>query len=170
MPEITAIGWFHTVVGIIAILSGTYSLWMHREITLESKTGQVYLVTTLVTAATALAIYQFGSFGVAHGLAVLTLVALLAGYMASITTLFGGWSCYLRAVSWTSTLFFHSLPAVTDALMRLPREPHLFGATPNRAGQAGGREGWDLRHACTSASRASTASAREMCTWPDGAT
>ena len=40
--------------------------------------------------------------------------------MASITTLFGGWSCYLRAVSWTSTLFFHSLPAVTDALMRLP--------------------------------------------------
>ena len=120
MPEITAIGWFHTVVGIIAILSGTYSLWMHREITLESKTGQVYLVTTLVTAATALAIYQFGSFGVAHGLAVLTLVALLAGYMASITTLFGGWSCYLRAVSWTSTLFFHSLPAVTDALMRLP--------------------------------------------------
>ena len=26
----------------------------------------------------------------------------------------------MRAISWSSTLFFHSLPAITDGLMRLP--------------------------------------------------
>ena len=120
MPEITAIGWFHTAMGIIAILSGGYTLWTYKEIRLENRSGLIYLATTLITAATALAIYQFGSFGIAHGLAVLTLLALLVGYVASATVVFGRWSRYLRAISWTSTLFFHSLPAVTDGLMRLP--------------------------------------------------
>ena len=77
MPEITAIGWFHTAMGIIAIVSGAYTLWTYKEIRLENQSGLVYLATTLITAATALAIYQFGAFGIAHGLAVLTLLALL---------------------------------------------------------------------------------------------
>ena len=80
MPEITAIGWFHTAMGIIAILSGAYTLWKYKEIKLEKKSGMTYLATTLITAATALAIYQFGSFGIAHALAVLTLVVLPALY------------------------------------------------------------------------------------------
>ena len=120
MPEITAIGWFHTVMGVIAISTGVYTLWADKEITVEAMTGKIYLGTTFITAATALAIYQFGSFGIAHGLAVLTLLALFTGYIASSTKVFGGWSRYLRAVSWSSTLFFHSLPAVTDGLLRLP--------------------------------------------------
>lgn len=120
MPEITALGWFHTVMGIIALVSGGIALFRHKEITLQARSGQIYLVTTLITAATALAIFQHGGFGPAHGLAVMTLAALLVGTVASITYLFGRFSRHVRAVSYTATLLFHSIPAVTDGLMRLP--------------------------------------------------
>jgi uncharacterized membrane protein len=120
MPEITALGWFHTAMGIIALVSGGMALVQFREITLQSRAGQIYLVTTLITAGTALAIFRHGGFGPAHGLAVMTLLALAIGTLASTTTMFGKLSRYVRAIGYSSTLLFHSIPAVTDGLMRLP--------------------------------------------------
>jgi len=120
MPEITALGWFHTAMGIVALLSGGFALAKFKEITLQTRSGQIYLVTTLITAGTALAIFQHGAFGPAHGLAVLTLLALAVGTIAATTKLFGRLSRYVRAVSYSATLLFHSIPAVTDGLMRLP--------------------------------------------------
>jgi uncharacterized membrane protein len=120
MPEITALGWFHTAMGIVALVSGAYTLARFREIVPQNRSAQVYLVTTLVTAGTALAIFQHGGFGVAHALAVLTLAALAVGVTAATTRLFGKLSRYVQALSLSATLFFHSVPAVTDALLRLP--------------------------------------------------
>lgn len=120
MPEITPLGWFHTVLGIIALVSGAVALVKHKEIALWDRSGQVYLLATLVTAATALAIFQHGGFGPAHMLAVLTLLALVVGTVASVTTVFGRISRYIRAVSYSGTLLFHCIPAVTDASLRLP--------------------------------------------------
>ena len=56
----------------------------------------------------------------AHGLAVLTLLALAVGLVADKTRLFGKFSRYVRAISYSATLLFHGIPAVTDGLMRLP--------------------------------------------------
>jgi hypothetical protein len=63
MPEIIPLGWFHTAMGVIALASGGFTLARFREIRLQTRSGQVYLAATLVTAATALAIYQRGEFG-----------------------------------------------------------------------------------------------------------
>lgn len=120
MPEIIPLGWFHTAMGIIALISGVFALARYKEIVLQTRSGQIYLVTTLITAGTALAIFQHGAFGPAHGLAVMTLAALAVGTVASTTNLFGKLSRYVRAVSYSATLLFHSIPAVTDTLMRLP--------------------------------------------------
>ena len=120
MPEIIPLGWFHTVMGVIALVSGGYALTKFREISLEMRSGQVYLAATLITAATALAIYQRGEFGPGHALAVMTLLALAVGTIAASTTLFGRLSRYVRALGYSSTLLFHCVPAVTDGLMRLP--------------------------------------------------
>ena len=120
MPEITPLGWFHTAMGVIALLSGAFTLVKFREISPRTRSGQIYLLTTLVTAATALAIFQPGGFGPAHGLAVMTLVALAVGTLAATMKPFGKLSRYVQAVSYSATLLFHCVPAVTDALMRLP--------------------------------------------------
>jgi len=120
MPEITALGWFHTAMGIVALLSGGFALASFKEITLQARSGQIYLATTLITAGTALAIFQRGEFGPGHALAVLTLMALAIGTLAAVKKPFGKWSRYVQAVSYSATLLFHCIPAVTDGLMRLP--------------------------------------------------
>ena len=120
MPEIIPLGWFHTAMGIIALSSGGFTLARFKEISLQTRSGQLYLTTTLITAGTALAIFQRCEFGPGHGLAVMTLVALAVGTVAATMKPFGKLSRHVQAVSFSATLLFHSIPAVTDGLMRLP--------------------------------------------------
>jgi uncharacterized membrane protein len=120
MPELIPIGWFHLAMGIIALVSGVYTLAKFKELSLQTRSGQIYLATTLITAGTALAIFQHGEFSAAHGLAVMTLLALAVGTVAEKMKPFGKWSRRVQAVSYSATLLFHSIPAVTDGLLRLP--------------------------------------------------
>jgi len=120
MPEIIPLGWFHTAMGIIALISGGYTLARFREISLQTRSGQIYLATTLITSGTALAIFQHGAFGPGHALAVMTLLALAVGTLAATMKPFGKLSRYVQAVSYSATLLFHCIPAVTDGLLRLP--------------------------------------------------
>lgn len=120
MPEISLLGWFHTVLGVLALIIGGYSLARFKVIELSTKSGQIYLSLTLVTAATALMIFQRGTFGPAHVLAVFTLLALAGGLIAAKTQLLGRYSRYFQALCFSATFLFHMIPAITDGLMRLP--------------------------------------------------
>ena len=120
MPEMIPLGWFHTVMGIIALSSGSFTLTRFKEITLQTRSGQIYVLTTLITAGTALVIFQRGEFGPGHALAVLTLLALVMGTIAATMKPFGNLSRQVQAVSYSATLLFHCIPAVTDGLLRLP--------------------------------------------------
>ena len=120
MPEMIPLGWFHTVMGVIALASGAYTLYRFKEISLQNRSGQVYLVTTLVTAGTALFIFQRGEFGPGHALGIATLLALALGTVAATLKPFGAWSRRVQAVAYSATLLFHCIPAVTDGLLRLP--------------------------------------------------
>lgn len=120
MPEISLLGWIHTGIAIIALVAGFYTLARYKFILLEHSTGKIYLICTLIAASTALIIFRHGGFGPAHALAVLTLLALAVGTIASKTGLFGKFSSYIQAMSYSATLLFHMIPAITDGLMRLP--------------------------------------------------
>ncbi len=120
MPEIIPLGWFHTGMGIIALISGAVTLSKYKEITLQTRPGQIYLATTLITASTAFGIFQHGVFGPGHALAVMTLLALLVGTVAAKAALFGKFSRYIQAIAYSGTLLFHCIPAITDGLLRLP--------------------------------------------------
>jgi len=120
MPEMTLLGWFHTVLGILAVLSGFYTLYKYKIITTEESSGKIYVLVTLLVAGSALGIYNQGGFGIAHVLAVLTLIALAGGYIMEKFKWFGSFSKYFQALGYTSTLLFHMIPAITDFLRRLP--------------------------------------------------
>jgi len=120
MPEMIPLGWFHTAMGVIALSSGGFTLTRFKEISLQTRSGQIYLLTTLITAGTALVIFQRGEFGPGHVLAVLTLLALAVGTVAAKVKPFGNLSRQVQAVSYSATLLFHCIPAVTDGLLRLP--------------------------------------------------
>ena len=120
MPEMIPLGWFHTILGIGAVVSGFYTLIKYRVVSLTHRSGKLYVLLTLIVAGTALGIYNQGGFGIAHNLAVLTLVALAGGVVMEKTRLFGSFSKYCQALGYSSTLLFHMLPAITDFLRRLP--------------------------------------------------
>lgn len=121
MPEITILGWFHTIIGITALVSGVYSIARFKVIRFQDGSGKLYLLCTLIAAATALAIYNAtGEFNKAHILAILTLLALIAGRIAETTQILRKFSQYFQAISYTATFLFHMIPAITDSLMRLP--------------------------------------------------
>jgi hypothetical protein len=75
---------------------------------------------TLLAAATALLIFQRGTFGPGHVLAVMTLIALAVGLLAATTRAFGGATRAAQAIAFTSTALFHAIPGFTEALTRLP--------------------------------------------------
>lgn len=116
----TLLGWFHTIVGVVALISGFYTIFKYKVISLEEPSGKLYLISTLIVAGSALGIYNQGGFGIAHMLAVLTLIALLGGVIMEKGKLFGSFSKYFQALGYTSTLLFHMIPAITDFLRRLP--------------------------------------------------
>ena len=120
MPEMILLGWFHTILGIGAVVSGFYTLIKYRVVSLTHRSGKLYVFLTLIVAGTALGIYNQGGFGIAHNLAVLTLVALAGGVVMEKTRLFGSFSKYCQALGYSSTLLFHMIPAITDFLRRLP--------------------------------------------------
>lgn len=120
MPEITILGWAHTVIGIAALLVGVYTLAKFKVITAQQAAGRIYLVATLITAVTSLMIYNQGGFGPAHVLGVLTLLALAAGFLVTKIKLLSGIADYFQAFCYSSTFLFHMIPAITDGLRRLP--------------------------------------------------
>ena len=120
MPEMTMLGWFHTVLGVVAVLSGFYTLYKYKVISVKEGPGKLYVYVTLLVAGSALGIYNQGGFGIAHILAVLTLLALAGGLIMEKIKLFGSLSKYFQALGYSSTLLFHMIPAITDFLRRLP--------------------------------------------------
>ncbi len=120
MPEITLFGWFHTIIGIAALLTGASCLISFKIIRSDVLSGKVYLICTIAAAASALGIYKHGGFGPAHALAVMTLLAVAVGATAERTGLFGRASRYLQAAAYSFTFLAHMIPAVTDGLLRLP--------------------------------------------------
>ncbi|MCH8866949.1 MAG: hypothetical protein IID58_08870 [Proteobacteria bacterium] len=120
MPEITLLGWIHTIIAIIALIAGFYTLAIYKVITPEQKTGQIYLICTLIAAVTALMIYKHGGFGPAHSLAVLTLLALVGGFVVTKIPIFSKIAEYIQTFCFSGTLLFHMIPAITDGLLRLP--------------------------------------------------
>ena len=120
MPELTLLGWFHTILGIVALVAAFYTLFKYRVVSLDNKSGTLYVLVTIIVAGSALGIYNQGGFGIAHWRAGLTLVAVSGGIIMEKFKWFGRFSMYFQALGYSSTLLFHMMPAITDFLRRLP--------------------------------------------------
>ena len=120
MPEMILLGWIHLIIAIVALIAGFYTLWKYQFILAENQSGRIYLICTLLSAVTALGIYNQGGFGPAHMLAILTLLALTGGFLIDKIPVFAGIADYFRAWCYSITLLFHMIPAITDGLLRLP--------------------------------------------------
>ena len=75
---ISLIGWFHSILGIAAILVGLYLLLRDRFIFMDTKLAKFYLLSTVITCASSFLLYgATGSFNTAHFLSVMTILAVI---------------------------------------------------------------------------------------------
>ena len=128
MFGLTTLGTFHTAIALVAVVCAAWALVRDKEISAGNRLGQTYLVTTLITAVTGLGIFQHGGFGPPHVLSIMTLVALAVGTVAVVTKVFGAASRYVQVISYSSTVFFHTIPGVTETGTRLPASAPLFSS------------------------------------------
>jgi uncharacterized membrane protein len=128
MSGLTNLGIAHTAISLVAIVSGAWSLSRDKQITKRTPLGQTYLLTTLLTAASGLGIFQHGGFGPPHALSLLTLLALVVGGSAELTSVWGRRSALVQTVSYSTTILFHLIPGVTEWLTRLPPDQPLLSS------------------------------------------
>ena len=117
--DISFIGWIHTLIALIAILSGAYSLKKYTIIETKNFSAKIFIVTTIIAAVTALLIYKRG-FGVGHLLAIITLLAVIFGYINERGLFFGFLTPYFQTVSYSALFLFHMIPGITEILRRIP--------------------------------------------------
>ncbi|MGB0495632.1 MAG: hypothetical protein ACPGJI_04685 [Kangiellaceae bacterium] len=124
MP-LTTLGILHTIVGTGSVFLIFYFLIVDKQILLSKRLGKLYLIGTFLTALSALGIYKNGEPNGAHALAVLTILAILAGVIASKVSFLGMIQKYFIALCFSSTLLFHMLPTATEILTRFPMDEPL---------------------------------------------
>lgn len=120
MPGLTALGTFHTLISLVAIVAGFWAFARDKEIVPGNRLGKLYLLTTALTAATGLAIFEHGGFRIGHSFAVLTLALVAIGTVAAASPLFGRASRYVQAVFYSSTMLIHMITGSAETLTRLP--------------------------------------------------
>jgi len=128
MLGLTSLGVLHTLIGLLAVVSGFWALARYKEISPKNRLGQTYLVATPITAVTGLGIFQHGGFGPPHALSILTLIALAVGTVGATTNVFGRLSRYVQAASYSATILFHMIPGFTESLTRLPPATPVFAS------------------------------------------
>ena len=120
MSSLSSIGIVHTLISVVALASALQGFLRDGRIDPATRAGQVYLVTTILTCLSGFFIFAHGGFGKPHALGVITLGVLALAALARSTGLFGHAAASVEMVSYSLTVFFHLVPAVTEAATRLP--------------------------------------------------
>jgi hypothetical protein len=129
MFGLTSLGAFHTAISLIAVGAGIVALGRVGRINTGTRAGLVYLGATVLTCLTGFPIMQHGGFGPPHILGVVVLGLLGVAFAAGRGRLGGRAAPYIETVGYSTTLFLHFIPAVTETATRLPLgQP--FAASP----------------------------------------
>ncbi len=133
MFGLTALGTLHTLFSLIAVVAGFIALFMDREISPRSRSGRLYIWTTVIVCLTGFGIFQHGGFGKPHALAVMTLIVLGVAGLAGLGRLFGRASPYVEVVSYSLSFFFHMVPGLAETFTRLPLGAPYFTSAEDPA-------------------------------------
>lgn len=117
MFGISPLGWVHTLGSLPAIPLAAYMLARYGRIVPRSTPGAAYFVTMLIGAST---VFLVARQPVSYGVAAVTIVLLLAGYVVGRLPGLGRAVKYIETICLSLTVFLLMLPTVTEVLRRVP--------------------------------------------------
>lgn len=117
---LSALGIFHTAIGVIAIISAIVSFVRFGKIDLAKSVGKIYFYFTSVTSLTALGLSRHGGFNPGHVLSLLVIVSVATAYF-----LFARRTGNTRARYWENfflsfSFFLSMIPTTNETLTRIP--------------------------------------------------
>ena len=120
MWGLTTLGAIHTAISLVALAAGVACLVRFGEIAAAHALGRIYIWATVLTCLTGFGIFRHGGFGAPHALGVLTLLTLGLAALAGRTPWLGKAARYVETIAYSTTLFFHMIPGLTETFTRLP--------------------------------------------------
>ncbi|AKZ61288.1 hypothetical protein F506_00170 [Herbaspirillum hiltneri N3] len=120
MLGLTSPGIIHTLISLVAVVTGVIVLVREHRIRYATNAGKLYVHATVLTCLTSLGIYQHGGFGKPHVLAIITLLTLAIARMTIGKGRFGRRSAAVEMIAYSATMLFHFIPALTETGTRLP--------------------------------------------------
>ncbi|MGJ7493095.1 hypothetical protein [Variovorax sp. ZT4R33] len=133
MFGLTSLGVIHTAISLVALAAGIASIVRFGEIAADRPVGRWYVWATVLTCLTGFGIFQRGGFGAPHVLGIVTLVVLGIAALAGRGRVFGGASPYVATLAYSTTLFFHMIPGLTETFTRVPIGAPLFSSPEDPA-------------------------------------
>src|SRR5262245_42298138 len=103
MFGLTQLGVVHTVISLVAFAAGVVAFARDGSISMRTKTGQLYVVTTVLTCLTGFPIFQHGGFGPPHAVGVLELVLIAFAVALEKRAFLGPLSRVVETVTYTAT-------------------------------------------------------------------
>ena len=126
MLGLSALGAVHTAIALVAVLSGFIMSLRFGRIGADLALGKTYIGCTALACLTSLGIFLHGGFNVAHSLALITLVVLSVAETAGRHRDTSRAATYVETLGFSTTLFFHMIPALNETFTRIPVGSPLF--------------------------------------------
>lgn len=126
MLGLSALGALHTAIALVAVFAGFAMTLRFGRIGTDLPLGKAYVAGTALACLTSLGIFMHGGFNVAHSLALVTLVVLGVAAMAGRSRGTSRLATYVETLGFSTTLFFHLIPALNETFTRFPTGAPLF--------------------------------------------
>lgn len=126
MLGLSALGAVHTAIALVAAFSGFAMTLRFGRISADLAMGKTYIAFTVLASLTSLGIFRHGGFNVAHGLALVTLLVLGLALAAGRQRHTSRAATYVETLGFSTTLFFHMIPALNETFTRVPVGAPLF--------------------------------------------
>lgn len=126
MFGLSALGAVHTAIALVAVISGFAMTLRFGRIGTDLALGKTYVGCTAAACLSSLGIFMHGGFNVAHSLALMTLVVLGVAMAAGRQRDNSRVATYVETLGFSTTLFFHMIPALNETFTRIPTGAPLF--------------------------------------------
>lgn len=123
------LGIFHTLIGIIAIVSALISFIKYSKINLAESSGKVYYYGTIIASLTALGISKHGGFNPGHAFAIFILILVWIAYFLHARRKGNNRARYIENFLLSFSFFLSMVPTVNETYQRIPLN-HPLAKTP----------------------------------------
>lgn len=117
---LSVLGIFHTIIGVVAIISALISFVRFGKVNLNHITGKLYFYFTIITSVTALGISKHGGFNAGHALSLVILILISIAFYLHSKKEGNNKARYFENFLMSFSFLLSMLPTVNETLTRVP--------------------------------------------------